>query len=67
MMDRNNLFLVSSVISCFFKPFDSYYWSEYKANQRNISQGQILEEWDSKGACSRDVGTFMHQQIEKLL
>lgn len=55
---------VSSVISCFFKPFDSYYWSEYKANQRNISQGQILEEWDSKGACSRDVGTFMHQQIE---
>lgn len=55
---------VSNVISCFFKPFDSYYWSEYKANQRNVSQGQILEEWDAKGACSRDVGTFMHQQIE---
>ena len=55
---------VSSVISCFFKPFDSYYWSNYKANQRHVPQGQVLEEWDAKGACSRDVGTFMHQQIE---
>ena len=55
---------VSSVISCFFKPFDSYYWSKYKANQRNVSQGQVLEEWDAKGACSRNVGTFMHMQIE---
>lgn len=55
---------VSSVISCFFKPFDSYYWAEYKARQRNVPQGQVLEEWDAKGTCSRDVGTFMHQQIE---
>lgn len=55
---------VSNVISCFFKPFDSYYWSARKANQRGISQGQILEEWDAKGSCSRNVGTFMHQQIE---
>lgn len=55
---------VSNVISCFFKPFDSYYWSEYKANQRHVPQGQVLEEWDAKGACSREVGTFMHQQIE---
>lgn len=55
---------VSSVISCFFKPFDSFYWSEYKAKQRHILQGQVLEEWDAKGACSRDVGTFMHQQIQ---
>ena len=61
---REQFIPVSSVISCFFKPFDSYYWSEYKANQRNVPQGQILEEWDAKGVCSRDVGTFMHQQIE---
>lgn len=55
---------VSSIISCFFKPFDSFCWSERKANQRHVPQGQVLEEWDAKGACSRDVGTFMHQQIE---
>ena len=62
---REKFIPVSSVISCFFKPFDSYYWSEYKANQRNVPQGQILEEWDAKGVCSRDVGTFMHQQIQQ--
>ena len=61
---QEQLIPVSSVISCFFKPFDSFYWSEYKANQRHVPQGQVLEEWDAKGACSRDVGTFMHQQIE---
>lgn len=61
---QEQLIPVSSVVSCFFKPFDSLYWSEYKANQRHIPQGQVLEEWDAKGSCSRDVGTFMHQQIE---
>lgn len=61
---QEQLIPVSSVISCFFKPFDSFYWSEYKANQRHVPQGQVLEEWDAKGACSRDVGTFMHLQIE---
>lgn len=61
---QEQLVPVSSVISCFFKPFDSFYWSEYKANQLHVPQGQVLEEWDAKGACSRDIGTFMHQQIE---
>lgn len=61
---QEQLIPASSVISCFFKPFNSFYWSEYKANQRHISQGQVLEEWDAKGTYSRDVGTFMHQQIE---
>ncbi len=55
---------VSSVVSYFFKPFESIYWSEQKAKKRGISQGEILEEWDMKGARSREVGTFMHQQIE---
>lgn len=54
---------VSDVISCFFQPFNSFRWSEYKANQRGVSQGQVLEEWDEKSARSREIGTFMHQQI----
>lgn len=61
---QEQLIPVSSVISCFFKPFDSFYWSKYKAHQLHVPQGQILEEWDVKGTRSRDVGTFMHQQIE---
>lgn len=55
---------VSKLISYFFRPFDSAYWSQYKATERGISQGEILEEWDEKGTRSKEVGTFMHQQIE---
>lgn len=55
---------VSSVISYFFEPFNSDYWSGYKADRRHVPQGQVLEEWDCKGAKSREVGTFMHKQIE---
>ncbi len=54
---------VSKVISYFFSPFDSFYWSKIKANQDKVPQGQKLEEWDEKGAEAREVGTFMHQQI----
>jgi hypothetical protein len=61
---KEELMPVSSVISSFFKPFDSYYWSERKANERHVPQGQVLEEWDAKGTCSREGGTFMHLQIE---
>ena len=61
---REQFLPVSSVVDCFFKPFDADYWSAYKAQQRRVPQGQILEEWDAKGALSREVGTFMHKQIE---
>ena len=54
---------VSKVISYFFNPFDSFYWSKIKADQEQVSQGEKLEEWDKKGAEAREVGTFMHQQI----
>lgn len=54
---------VSKVISCFFNPFDSFYWSKIKADQEQVSQGEKLEEWDKGGAEAREIGTFMHQQI----
>lgn len=59
-----NFFPVSNVISCFFKPFDSNYWSARKAKKVGILQGKIIEEFDVKGSYSRNAGTFMHQQIE---
>ena len=61
---REQLTPVSSVVSCFFNRFDSYYRSECQAKQRGVPQGLVLEEWDSIGERSREVGTFMHQQIE---
>lgn len=61
---REQMVPVSNVIAYFFRPFKSDYWSDYKARQRGVPQGLVLEEWDAKGMKSREVGTFMHKQIE---
>ena len=55
---------VSSVISDLFPEFDTEKWSTIKAYERGVLPQQVAEEWDSKGRQSREVGTFMHQQIE---
>lgn len=55
---------VSNIINSFFVPFDANYWSNIKARQYKMSAGEILEEWDIKGCISKEVGTFMHKQIE---
>lgn len=55
---------VSSVISDLFPEFDTGKWSAIKASERGVPQQQVIEEWDSKGRQSREIGTFMHQQIE---
>lgn len=58
---------VSRVISSYFEPFDYMRISNFKAMKEGISQAQLLEEWDLKGAIARDTGTFMHAQIENYL
>lgn len=56
---------VSDVISMFFRKFDSIGWSRKKALGNGISQRCQLEQWDCKGAESREVGTYLHEQIHK--
>ena len=55
---------VSNIINKFFTPFDSIRHSERVARRHGISQCKVLEEWDCKGLESREVGTFLHSQIE---
>lgn len=55
---------VSNVISEFFTPFDSIRMSERTSNRTGVEQCELLEDWDSKGLESREVGTFLHAQIE---
>lgn len=55
---------VSSVIAELFPVFDTEYWSERKAEERGVDSQQVAEEWDAKGQKSREVGVFLHQQIE---
>lgn len=58
---------VGKIIDLFFKPFDSEKWSQIKASQNGISQQAQLEIWDNKGEKSRQVGTFLHLQIQRYL
>lgn len=58
---------VSSLIAGFFPEFDSEYWSERKANERGVTKNEILDEWELKGTRSREVGTHIHEQIERML
>lgn len=58
---------VSDIIGMFFKKFDSIGWSCKKALENGISQRCQLEQWDCKGAESREVGTYLHEQIHKYL
>ncbi len=55
---------VSSVIDHFFWPFDVYENAERVARRDGRNVCEVIEEWESKGIESREVGTFLHSQIE---
>jgi len=58
---------VTQYIQKFQKPFEKDYWSKKKADERGISQKEILEEWAEKGKIAMDKGTMVHSYIEKIL
>lgn len=68
ILDGNlQLKAVSDVIAHFFYPFDILKQSERYANRNGMSQTEVIEMWDAKGVESRDIGTFLHEQIENHL
>ena len=58
---------VSDVVAHFFRPFNILEQSERYAYKNGMSQTEVIEMWDAKGVESRDVGTFLHEQIENYL
>lgn len=61
---RIQLTAVSNIINQFFAPFDSIGLSQRVALRDGVSQCEILEDWDCKGMESREIGTFLHAQIQ---
>jgi hypothetical protein len=55
---------VTELVSRFFPEFDKMHWSEIKANERGVSVGQILSEWENERIDSADKGTKLHKAIE---
>ena len=57
-------------VSQYCKPFDSYYWSEYKANKPGdelfgLEPEKIRELWNKKGKESMARGSDIHKAIEQ--
>lgn len=58
---------ISTIVSKFFREFDSTNNSKRIADREGVTQIEIMERWDAAGDESREVGTFMHAQIESIL
>ena len=58
---------VSTVVSKFFREFNPSDYSKQVAAKAGVTQMEIMERWDAAGEESREVGTFMHAQIESIL
>lgn len=58
---------VSTVVSSWFPEFESIEIATAMSQRDGSSPEYFLTKWDRKGAMSREVGTFMHQQIERIL
>ena len=56
---------VTTVVENCFKKFDADYWAERKASQLGKTAEEIKKEWDEKAQQARDLGTMMHDKIEK--
>lgn len=64
---KTQLTAVSNVISQFFPPFDAMGLSYKVALRDDLLQEYVLEQWDCNGKKAREIGTFLHSQIEAFL
>lgn len=55
---------VTNLIEDCFEKFDAEYWAERKATPSRPKEA-ILAEWKAKGQIARDLGTLMHDRIER--
>ena len=58
---------VTGVIGEYKHPFDKEYWSQKKADERNITQEEILSEWKYKADFSCEKGSVFHEYVENFL
>lgn len=56
---------VTTIVENCFEKFDAEYWADRKARQLGRTTQEILDEWEAKACQARDLGTLMHDKIEK--
>lgn len=55
---------VTAVVGDLFEKFDADYWAQRKATPERPAQ-VLKAEWEAKAQQARELGTLMHQRIEK--
>jgi ATP-dependent exoDNAse (exonuclease V) beta subunit len=58
---------VSSFVSKFKEPFNAAKWAPKKAKERGITTEAILAEWKEKNTRACDMGSMVHEWVEKFL
>tara|TARA_R100000664_G_scaffold34130_1_gene54227 strand:+ start:20848 stop:21621 length:774 start_codon:yes stop_codon:yes gene_type:complete len=66
-IDGKKMVSATRLIGKFKQEFDSEYWSQKKADERNITKEEILAEWKYKADYSCEKGTLFHEYAENYL
>ena len=56
---------VTSVVDRCFEQFDAAYWAKKKAPSLGMTPRQVMDMWERKGEESRNLGSQMHEKIER--
>lgn len=61
----NQMESVTTVVENCFPKFDAEYWAAKKAKQQGCTAEKILKQWEQNAVQARNLGTMMHDKIEK--
>lgn len=56
---------VTTIVEGYFEQFDADYWAERKAPGLGMSAQEVKDMWERKGEEARNLGTQMHEKIER--
>lgn len=56
---------VTSFVGSFFDPYDPYFWINRDATFTDVQKEMMRREQDRKGYVARNLGSFLHTQIER--
>lgn len=65
--DRLKYISVTTFIKRFKKRFDTEYWLNRKAEERNITVDELAKEWKGKSDLGLDIGSAFHKWVEDFL
>ena len=63
--DGREMLSVTTLVDDCFPKFDAEYWAERKAAKEGVTPQIILDRWEREARRARELGTSMHDRIER--